>query len=109
MGDRCEIYDEEFYDSDYEDKTYYLQLLAHYGIWDYKANRIIMEGMVLREEKEDDGEDDYTDYYESEEEEEEEDPELDDDETMSIPDIQGVTCLFDFFQKEMVIDDASTV
>merc|ERR1712130_96125 len=105
--DRCEIDD--------EDKSYDQDFSAHYGIWDYKANRIIMEGMALREEKEDDEDDDYTDYYDSdyyryseEEEEEEEDSELD-DETMSIPDIDGVSYLFDFFRKEMVIDNPLAV
>jgi len=100
-----------------EVKTHDLELSQHYGIWDYKANRVIMEGMDyngcmdFKSRKDEDDEytdyedDNYTDYYESEEEE---DSELD-DETMSIPEIEGVTYLFDFFRKEMVIEDPLAV
>lgn len=124
-----------------------LKLSEHHGIWDYKANRIMMEGMALKDQESDD--EYFTGYEYEEEEEEEEDLGVDDewydevedeedfewldeypydrsklegaldfgdlvvdDEAVSIPlnqSIESVSDLFDFFQKEMVIDNPSTV
>jgi len=114
--------------------SYDLKFPEHRGIWDYKANRIMMEGIALNdddsedEEEEEDfeiGEDwDYEDEHEWDIDWIDEPPHaryelkdafgdiLVDDETISMSPnqhIEGVTDLFDFFRKEMVIQNSSKV